>query len=329
MAVKLKSVGVDDDDEDDFSVPPSQRPLPRVTSFGSASLDRQIVSILAKLPKDKNAAMFDVVVTDAEDGEKKNLGAVFAAKGTFRGGKVGWGLAVGAAAELKGVKLRGKEVRLQGLITWVLAFLMLASAGAAEPVRGAPGQRKCGVERWDVKTAQDGSASRLDIWPTSTSVRDLAAIPMPAPKVKGKERRGVWPEEFQTFSVEGRVAVAKPEPDSDVHIAIEDGSPDIPETLVSMIVEVVHPECAGPRPWRAIVAARQQLVEMIGGEPTKARLRTLLGRWVRVSGVAFFDKLHGQKGGAPNGIELHPVMSIAWVVPSPAPAPSPSAMATR
>jgi hypothetical protein len=32
---------------------------------------------------------------------------------------------------------------------------------------------------------------------------------------------------------------------------------------------------------------------------------------VSITGVAFFDKFHGQKGVAPNGIELHPVLGIA------------------
>jgi hypothetical protein len=31
----------------------------------------------------------------------------------------------------------------------------------------------------------------------------------------------------------------------------------------------------------------------------------------RVTGVAFFDFLHGQTGVAPNGIELHPVLGFA------------------
>jgi hypothetical protein len=31
-----------------------------------------------------------------------------------------------------------------------------------------------------------------------------------------------------------------------------------------------------------------------------------------VRGVGFFDKIHGQTGVARNGIELHPVLSIAF-----------------
>jgi hypothetical protein len=31
---------------------------------------------------------------------------------------------------------------------------------------------------------------------------------------------------------------------------------------------------------------------------------------VKIVGVGFFDKIHGQRGVAPNGIELHPVLGI-------------------
>jgi hypothetical protein len=33
---------------------------------------------------------------------------------------------------------------------------------------------------------------------------------------------------------------------------------------------------------------------------------------VSVTGVAFFDTLHGQEGVAKNGIELHPLLAIAF-----------------
>ena len=34
--------------------------------------------------------------------------------------------------------------------------------------------------------------------------------------------------------------------------------------------------------------------------------------WVRVTGVGFFDFAHGQRGAAPNEIELHPVLEIEF-----------------
>ena len=33
---------------------------------------------------------------------------------------------------------------------------------------------------------------------------------------------------------------------------------------------------------------------------------------VRITGVGFFDYLHGQRGVAPNGIELHPVLGVEF-----------------
>jgi hypothetical protein len=31
---------------------------------------------------------------------------------------------------------------------------------------------------------------------------------------------------------------------------------------------------------------------------------------VRITGVGFFDYIHGQHGVAPNGVELHPVLNV-------------------
>ena len=34
------------------------------------------------------------------------------------------------------------------------------------------------------------------------------------------------------------------------------------------------------------------------------------GQMVEVTGVGFFDRVHGETGQAPNGIELHPVLGL-------------------
>jgi hypothetical protein len=31
---------------------------------------------------------------------------------------------------------------------------------------------------------------------------------------------------------------------------------------------------------------------------------------IRLTGLIFFDKLHGQAGVAPNGVELHPILKV-------------------
>jgi len=38
---------------------------------------------------------------------------------------------------------------------------------------------------------------------------------------------------------------------------------------------------------------------------------------VRITGVGFFDYIHGQRGVAPNGIELHPVLDVEFPYPAP------------
>ncbi len=45
---------------------------------------------------------------------------------------------------------------------------------------------------------------------------------------------------------------------------------------------------------------------------------------VRVSGVGFFDRPHGQTGRATNGIELHPVLNIEFNPGTGGPSPSPA-----
>src|SRR5581483_4092400 len=50
---------------------------------------------------------------------------------------------------------------------------------------------------------------------------------------------------------------------------------------------------------------------------------------VTVTGVVFFDFIHGQRGVAANGVELHPVLDIRFGgTPSPGPTLSPTAPAT-
>jgi hypothetical protein len=43
---------------------------------------------------------------------------------------------------------------------------------------------------------------------------------------------------------------------------------------------------------------------------TKARSLVRLCRRAKLTGVAFFDFKHGQTGGAPNAIELHPILGF-------------------
>ena len=51
---------------------------------------------------------------------------------------------------------------------------------------------------------------------------------------------------------------------------------------------------------------RQKLLTYLNSAQSEAR------PLVRITGVGFFDYLHGQRGVAPNGIELHPVLDVEF-----------------
>jgi transcriptional regulator with XRE-family HTH domain len=75
-----------------------------------------------------------------------------------------------------------------------------------------------------------------------------------------------------------------------------------------MIIESTHPDCAkGSRFASQIGELRKALDTALGG-PIHARKQTRL--LVTVTGVGFFDRIHGQEGVAPNGIELHPLLHV-------------------
>jgi len=53
--------------------------------------------------------------------------------------------------------------------------------------------------------------------------------------------------------------------------------------------------------------AKRKLVAAVGSP--SGRYQTLTGT-ATITGVVFFDFLHGQRGVAPNGVELHPALGF-------------------
>jgi hypothetical protein len=66
-----------------------------------------------------------------------------------------------------------------------------------------------------------------------------------------------------------------------------------------MIAEIPAPECARGTGFEAAYRRTRE-----------ALLTIRSGTIVEVTGVGFFDFMHDQRGAAPNGIELHPVLVI-------------------
>ena len=98
------------------------------------------------------------------------------------------------------------------------------------------------------------------------------------------------------------------EKDNDIHLVVaEPGA-----RKLKMIVEFVLPECGKSRKVE-MTNARNALFAACGLPPTKGFKHLSPRKGVAtatITGVGFYDYVHGQNGVAPNGIELHPVLSF-------------------
>jgi len=110
----------------------------------------------------------------------------------------------------------------------------------------------------------------------------------------------IGPVETQTYKVRARLIDYKLEEDGDVHIVIA----DVEDPSKTMIAEIPSPDCAGACASRHVEEFRtaSAVITKLSNQAPRAS--------VVVTGVGFFDFLHGQTGAAPNGIELHPVLKI-------------------
>jgi hypothetical protein len=161
---------------------------------------------------------------------------------------------------------------------------------------------RCGKERWSVKTLSDSRAKLVDFDPKDTTVNQLGSKPSPGigrsdPRIKGVETT--------TYRVEAQLIEAKREEDRDIHLVI--ASPDNPRA--TMIVEFPDVRCQGTKQSKKRNAIHRARAAFEGacGTPSSSSFRKLNGT-ATITGVGFFDVKHGQRGIAPNGIELHPVL---------------------
>ena len=147
-----------------------------------------------------------------------------------------------------------------------------------------------------MKTLTDGRARRVSVTPVSTTIRHLRAVPAPAFSRHSPRVRGV---ETTTYRISALLRFVRAEDDGDIHLVVAD-----PKTGATMIVEFPAPSCTRHARLRRRIDAARRAVEAACG-PVSTRGRTVRGHGV-VTGVGFFDVIHGQRGVAPNGIEIHP-----------------------
>jgi hypothetical protein len=173
--------------------------------------------------------------------------------------------------------------------------------GLAYRCHGAGGTQPgtCGVEAWAVKTLSDSAAQQVDLRPRATTIAALRALRPPGNL--GTRMPGA---EMRTWRLRVRLLWQKLEDDSDVHLVVAD-----PKTRRTMIAELPSPDCVGAAAGVAaqMAAARAALARACGPATTSF---TRLSGTATIDGVAFFDFAHGQRGAAPNEVELHPVLRL-------------------
>jgi len=222
------------------------------------------------------------------------------------------------------VSIQSKEFSMKRWILRALVFLFLlflvafagGSSSSAAIVRFQPPQLQgdsnaadqealngsCGVERWSIKTGTDADAGLINLQsPTQTTIASL--ISLPAPTTLPTNNR-IQPTETTVFQLYATLTEYKLEADSDYHLILSDGVGN------TMIAEMASPTCVASSS-RLLPGIQNARSEFDARYITTSSFQTA-NVPVSITGVGFFDFLHGQTGVAPNGIELHAVLDIQF-----------------
>ncbi|HWY13229.1 MAG TPA: hypothetical protein VN026_17995 [Bacteroidia bacterium] len=162
-----------------------------------------------------------------------------------------------------------------------------------------------GIERWDIKTVTDKDSSKINVNPIQSSVSELINTKVPFEKIGNHSPR--TGNEFNVYSITVYITFYKLEADSDIHIV----ACDLNNKNITMICEIPNPNCPQVKksPYlKNIIEARKIFLSF------KKTAHSIQEGTYILTGVCFYDKLHGQTGLAPNGIELHPLLNIKKIM---------------
>nr|MEA2797731.1 hypothetical protein [Phenylobacterium sp.] len=201
-------------------------------------------------------------------------------------------------------------------------------SGHHPPTLTAAGPSCGGVERWNVKVANDPDAAAIDPNPRAATIGEMNAL-LPGPVDQG----GRMQVEKAQYTVKGYLSFFKHEADGDYHVVLTDETGVYSKGKAapnghSMVVEFPDLDCLSGKAGQG--AKTSQLAPAMGEALAvfESRAAHLHGSSippksiaVTVTGVGFFDFDHGQVGravphpgvdGQQKVIELHPVTAISF-----------------
>jgi hypothetical protein len=144
-------------------------------------------------------------------------------------------------------------------------------------------------------------ASQIATDPQPITVARLEQLPAPPDPDRRESSR--WRSvETTVYRVTAHLTAIRHERDGDLHLILEDGP-------AHMIAEVPSSRCIGGSRFSAQLRTVRRAIASHFGYVRRPIFPNIP---VTVTGIGFFDRLHDQDGVAPNGIELHPVLSISF-----------------
>lgn len=158
-----------------------------------------------------------------------------------------------------------------------------------------------GKERWDVKTVQDKESEKIRWTPIASNIKTLRALTQVYPAKFDKSKR--YGFEFNTYQIDCKIVKYLSEDDGDYHLVLVDPT----DSTKTIIGEIPNPTCERVAKSKYAGSFSYSRKTFESYEISKNKVADGV---YRVVGVCFFDKIHGQTGVAPNGIELHPIMDI-------------------
>ncbi len=185
-------------------------------------------------------------------------------------------------------------------------------------------------DRWAVKTGADAAAKYLRVNVTQpTRVRKVIPIdrpielPLKGSGTKLTQINRYSDTESKVFSIDADILRYSVDPDDhDIYLVLRDHddlkaeeAPADSGERRTMIAKIPDPSLVVlSSPWRSAIARARRSFEQRFHPGAGFTERVI---HARVTGVGFFDYLHGQNGVALNGLELHPVLSIEFIDDAP------------
>jgi hypothetical protein len=205
------------------------------------------------------------------------------------------------------MEILGRRLRCERGVARFLSLVLLVGATVVAPELLLA---RCGVQRWDVKTGKDTQAASIDLsssTPTTIAfLTDLTRFPPPHPWPPPNR---IAPEETTFWTLDATLDMYKFENDpqsgdSDYHLVIKDDAGN------TMVAEIPFPACVQGSVWlNQITQARATFDSKFTATSAPQSGQNTP---VRITGIAMFDKTAHGSGHSPNGMEIHPILSIIF-----------------